>query len=238
MMLKIRHPAVRKVAGLGLSWLMRRWVGTLSVRYRNLTSLDVEPRQGNASGPFLYALWHHDVAVLTAHYGGPHLCALISEHADGRLITEASRHLRMKSVAGSSTRGGIRAVRQMLRQKGHVNLAVTPDGPHGPLHEVKPGVIYLAAKSGLPIVPLGVGYRGAWRLRSWDRLVIPRLAGKVQCVGGEPIHVPADANRAALEAYRLQLQEALDHVHDVAAEMIDPTASREARGEARASEGP
>src|SRR5437660_232716 len=77
----IRHPSVIKLAGLGLSWLLRRWVGTLGVRYRNLSEHDVEPRLGNTAGPYLFALWHQDIFPLTARYAGPHLCTMISEHA-------------------------------------------------------------------------------------------------------------------------------------------------------------
>ncbi len=219
--MKIRHPAMNKVAGLALSWVLRRWVGTLSFRYRNLTALDVEPRQDNGAGPYLYAFWHQDVVALTARYAGPHLCTMISEHADGQLITEAGRHLRMKTVAGSSTRGGIRALRQMLRQKGPVSLVITPDGPRGPVHEVKMGVVYLASRSGLPIVPIGVGYRRAWRMRTWDGLVIPWPCGKIYCVGGAPIRVPAAADRETLEAYRLQVQDALNHAHAVARGLVE-----------------
>ena len=228
--MKIRHPAVRKIAGLALSWLMKRWLNTLSIRFRNLSPLDVEPRQDNLSGPFLIALWHQDIAVMTARYAGPHLCPLISEHADGQLITEASRHLRMKAVIGSSTRGAVRAVRQMLNRKGTGSLVITPDGPKGPRNEVKTGVVYLASRSGLPVVPLGISYQRAWRLRTWDRLAIPWPCSKVYCVGGAPIHVPPDASRETLETYRLQVQDALIHVHEVAKWMSERRARKAAAG--------
>jgi lysophospholipid acyltransferase (LPLAT)-like uncharacterized protein len=212
----IRHPVLRKIAGLMLSGLIRGLASSVSFRYRSLALEDVEPRQDNLQGPYLYSLWHEDLPILAAWYGGPHLCTLISEHADGQLISEAVRHMRMKTVAGSSTHGGIRAVRQMLRQPQHLHLVVTPDGPHGPRRQVKPGLVYLASRSGLPIVPLVVGYRRAWRLRSWDRLAIPRPGGKVFCLGGAPVHVPADIGKAELEMYRVQVQEAMDTVHELA----------------------
>lgn len=214
--MKIRHPAIRKFTGLALSWLLRRWLNTLSFRFRSLTALDVEPRQDNPAGPFLYAFWHQDVVTMTARFAGPYMCPLISEHADGQLITEAGRHLRMKSVVGSSTRGAVRAVRQMLNRKGSVNLVITPDGPKGPRNEVKAGVVFLASRSGLPVVPMGFGYRRAWRMRTWDRLAIPCPGSRVCCVGGAPIRVPPDASREVLEAYRIEVQDALNHAHDVA----------------------
>ena len=214
--MKIRHPAVRKLAGLGLSWVLRRWINTISFKFRNLSPTDLEPRQDNPAGPFLVAFWHQDVAVMTARYAGPHMRPLISEHADGQLINEAGRHLRMKAVMGSTTRGAVRAVRQMVNHKGPVNLVITPDGPKGPKFEVQSGVVYLASRGGLPILPIGYGYGKAWRLPTWDRMVIPWPGSEVYCVGGVPIHVPPDAGREELEVYRMRVQEAMNHARAVA----------------------
>jgi lysophospholipid acyltransferase (LPLAT)-like uncharacterized protein len=214
--MKIRHPAFTKIGGLALSWLLRRLAGTLSLCYRNLTPLDVEPRQSNRTCPYMYAFWHENVTLLTACYAGPHLCTMISEHADGQIITEAGRHLRMNTVSGSTTRGGLRASRQMLRQKESVSLVITPDGPRGPARVAQGGVVYLASRSGLPIVPIAVGYRSAWRLPTWDRMALPCPGSKVYCVGGAPIHVPARAKRETLEVYRVKVQDALNEAQEAA----------------------
>jgi lysophospholipid acyltransferase (LPLAT)-like uncharacterized protein len=209
--MKLRHPLFKKLAGAMLSGLLRSWQSTISISFHSLSSHDVEPRHDNLDR-YLYSIWHEDLAIMTAQYGGPHMCPLVSEHTDGQLLSEASRHLRMRCVPGSSTRGGIRAIRELLRQK-NAHLVVTPDGPRGPRQVVKQGLIYLASRSGLPIVPLCAGYRRAWRLRTWDQLAIPCPFSKVYCVGGAPIAVPADLDRNGLERYRLLVQEAMDFAH-------------------------
>jgi lysophospholipid acyltransferase (LPLAT)-like uncharacterized protein len=124
--------------------------------------------------------------------------------------------MRMKSAVGSSTRGGVRALRQILRQHGQLSLAVTPDGPRGPRREVKSGAIYLASRGGLPIVPIAVGFQRAIRLRTWDRLAMPWPGSKVHCFGGEPIVVPPDLDREGLEDYRTVVQRAMDKLQELA----------------------
>jgi lysophospholipid acyltransferase (LPLAT)-like uncharacterized protein len=134
---------------------------------------------------------------------------LISQHADGLIVAEICKHLRMGVVRGSSTRGGVEAVRQLLRPGRYRCVAVTPDGPRGPRRQVQMGIIYLASKLGWPIVPVGVGYRKPWRLRSWDRLAIPRPYQPSAFVTAEPIVVPAGLDREGLETYRRKLEDAL-----------------------------
>ena len=85
-----------------------------------------------------------------------------------------------------------------------------PDGPRGPRRHVELGLIYLAAKTGLPIVLVGVGHQRAWRLNTWDRFVVPRpwSTAAVVLVGADS--VPEDAGRAQLEEYRAQVEKALN----------------------------
>lgn len=73
-------------------------------------------------------------------------------------------------------------------------------------------MVYLAARTGLPIVPVGFGFANAWRARSWDRFALPKPFSDVWAVTGEPIVVPADVSRADLETYRCRVQQAMDEV--------------------------
>src|ERR1700682_2061333 len=78
---------------------------------------------------------------------------------------------RYRDPAVNPRKRGPRALRQMARniQSGAArHIAVTPDGPRGPRRTVQPGLVYLAGLTGLPIVPVGFAYRGAWRMNSWD----------------------------------------------------------------------
>jgi lysophospholipid acyltransferase (LPLAT)-like uncharacterized protein len=207
--MKIRRRWMIKAVGFAVAWLVRLWVGTVRYHYRPLGP-NLDPHQPGFAGRYLYAFWHENILIPAYHYGRRDVYVLISEHADGRLIAEACRHLGFRTVEGSTTRGGTKALRGMRRLAKVAHLAITPDGPRGPRRQVQQGLVYLAAKTGLPIVPIGVAFGGAWRMRSWDRFVLPHPYSAAWLVTTEPIRVPADADKEGLEAYRRLVEQELD----------------------------
>jgi lysophospholipid acyltransferase (LPLAT)-like uncharacterized protein len=206
--MKIRQRWLIKALGFAVAWVVKLWIGTLRYRYRPLGP-NVDPNQPGFEGRYIYAFWHENMLLLAYQYGRRDIRVLISQHADGQLIAEACRHLKFRLVRGSTTRGGAEAVRQMLRLAGGSHLAITPDGPRGPRRQVQPGLVYLAAKTGLPIVPIGIAFHRAWRMRSWDRFALPHPWSAAECVTAEPIEVPEDADKEQLEAYRRRIEEAM-----------------------------
>lgn len=213
--MKLRHPVLIKSAGLAASWAIRFWIGTLRYSYRSLGP-NVEPHQRGLEGRYIYAFWHENILLPAYHYGRPDIRVLISQHADGQLIAEVCRHLRFGLVRGSTTRGGVEAVRRMLRESRRAHLAITPDGPRGPRRQVQMGLVYLAAKTELPIIPMGIGFERPWRLRSWDRFAVPKPWSRSVCITAEPVHVPSEADKDELEAYRLRVEQTLHQVTEQA----------------------
>jgi len=217
--MKIRHPVLIKAMGFAIAWLVRLWIGTLRYRYRPLGA-NLDPNQPNFQGRYLYAFWHENILVPDYHYGRRDIHVLISEHADGQLIAEACRHLGFRVVRGSATRGGARAIRQMVRRSRSAHLAITPDGPRGPRRQVQPGVVYLAALTGLPIVPFGIAFERAWRMSSWDRFAVPWPWSAAVCVTAAPIYVPENLRKDQLEPYRLLVQQAMDTASAAAERLV------------------
>jgi lysophospholipid acyltransferase (LPLAT)-like uncharacterized protein len=213
--MKIRHPWIIKIAGFLIASLVRCWIATLSYRYRWFGK-NVDPHQPNFDGRYVYIFWHENMLLPLYHYGRADVWVLISQHADGQLITEVCHRMRFRTVSGSTTRGGVQAVRKMLRLSTHGHLAITPDGPRGPRRVVQPGLIYLASRTGLPIVPIGIGYHRPWRMNSWDRFALPRPFTRGYCITADPIVVPADSTREQLEDYRLRVEEILHRVSSMA----------------------
>jgi lysophospholipid acyltransferase (LPLAT)-like uncharacterized protein len=216
--MKIRHPVLIRMLGFLGAWLIRLWVGTVQYRYRCLDPR-VEPSQLHER--YIFAFWHENILLLAYHYGRPDVWVLVSQHADGQLIAEICWHVGFSVIRGSTTRGGTEAVRQMLRTARAAHLVITPDGPRGPRRHVQMGLVYLAARTGLPVVPIGIGYCRPWRLRSWDRFAVPRLFSRGRCVIGVPITVPAGAEKEQLEPYRQLVEEALHAVTDLAQRWAD-----------------
>jgi lysophospholipid acyltransferase (LPLAT)-like uncharacterized protein len=206
--MKIRHPFLIKLCGILIAWAVRLWLAT--VRYRHCpVGRDHTPYAPDLPGRFIYAFWHEDMLVIAHQYAKPDVHVLISRHADGQIIAEAVKRLGLKVVTGSSTRGGLDALLQMKELARRSHLVFTPDGPRGPRQKVQIGIVYTAARTGLPIVPIGLAYSNAWRARSWDRLALPKPFSRAVGVTLPPIHVPHVEDREQLEVYRQQIEAAL-----------------------------
>jgi lysophospholipid acyltransferase (LPLAT)-like uncharacterized protein len=205
---------IRAAAWLA-SWIVRALVGTLRYHYRALGP-SMRPRDLDHSGPYIFAFWHEKLLLLAYHYGRPNIHVLISQSADGELITQLMQSLGFSAVRGSSTRGGVQAVRHCLRLAANGHLAFTPDGPRGPRRRVQDGLLYLASRTGVPVVPVGIGYCRPWRARSWDRFAVPCPWSRACCITGMPIAIPADMDRQQMPAYRQQVEAAHQQIDALA----------------------
>ena len=214
--MKIRNRHLVRAAGRVGAGIAQLLVRSLSVRV-HCVGPDVGLGRFALSDRFIYAIWHENLLLPAARFGAPDLAVLISAHADGQILGGLITAMGMEMVVGSTTRGGVEAVRNLLRPDVRWrNLAVTPDGPRGPRRVVQSGIIYVASRTGMKIVPLGVGYHRPWRLRSWDRFAVPRPFSRGRILVGEPISVPPHLRSAGLEEYRVGVQAEMDRLNDLA----------------------
>ncbi|MDH5295753.1 MAG: lysophospholipid acyltransferase family protein [Nitrospirota bacterium] len=103
----------------------------------------------------IIAFWHGRQLMMPLAYRGQLASILISQHRDGEIIARIMQYFGFKAIRGSSTRGGLRAIRQLVKAgRDGGDLVVTPDGPKGPACKVQSGVVYLAKATGFPIIPL------------------------------------------------------------------------------------
>jgi lysophospholipid acyltransferase (LPLAT)-like uncharacterized protein len=101
------------------------------------------------------AFWHAQQLMIPIGYRGAGSHVLISRHGDGEIIARIIAKFGHEAVRGSSTRGGAGALRALIKLgRSGRDVVVTPDGPKGPRHVAKLGVVQLAKATGLPIVPL------------------------------------------------------------------------------------
>ncbi len=201
--MKLRHPRLIALVAFVATMLIRVWTCTLRLRTQSRQPHPVDPTQQR----LIYAFWH-DSLLAPATFVRTNVRVLISHHADGELIARVCHYLGHGVVRGSTTRGGTAALMRLIRsESGH--LAITPDGPRGPRRRVQIGIIQLASTTGLPIVPVGVGYSRAWHARSWDRFSIPQPLSTVTGVILDPIFVPSNLNREQLEQFREDVEAVL-----------------------------
>ena len=105
---------------------------------------------------------------------------------------------------------GARAIRELIRWvRDGWDIALTVDGPRGPRHVLKPGVLEIAKLTGCPIVPAAVSSKSYWQFRSWDKFQFPRPFTRIQVVFGDPVLVPRESTPDALESQRKQIERTL-----------------------------
>lgn len=207
--MKLEGWRARVVIAFGFH-LLQLWARTLRFEVEDRAALVDTPPMPRYIG----ALWHNRLLLL------PHViqrflpqrkgAALISASRDGALLADLVRRFGFDVVRGSSSRKGVAAMLQLADVMANGRDAViTPDGPRGPAYVIGPGIVFLAQKSGAAVVPINMEYSNCWRLKSWDRFVLPRPFSKVRVIFGPPHAVPTTATDEAFESERMRLQNAM-----------------------------
>ena len=189
---------------------MQLWA--LTLRYK------IEDRAGVVgkvtAQNYIASLWHNRLLifpfVLRRFFPDRHGAALISASRDGELLADAIKRFDYDVVRGSSSRLGASAILQLSQTLASGrDVVITPDGPRGPVYELGPGIVFLAQKSGAAVVPVNIEYSSCWRLKSWDRFILPRPFAKVHVIIGSPLHVELSDTPQQFEAERQRLQQAM-----------------------------
>ncbi|MBL8059667.1 MAG: lysophospholipid acyltransferase family protein [Chthonomonas sp.] len=138
----------------------------------------------------------------------------MSPSRDGDLLSRLFDRLGLATIRGSTGRQGIRALIESISAlKAGTSLALTPDGPRGPAEEVQDGVLAMAKKSGVPIVPMSSSAQRKSFVKSWDRFLVPMPFSRCVVVFGEPIIVED------MEVARVQLKQSMNEVQRRADEL-------------------
>lgn len=187
---------------------------TWRVRFTNPRTI---PDVHSTGARVIYVLWHGTLLPLLWAHRDRGVAIMVSEHSDGEIITRIARSLGFRAIRGSTSRGAARALLGACREieAGH-DIAVTPDGPRGPARSVAPGAIAIARRTGAAMVPVAAHADRAWRLRSWDRFVIPKPFARVTIAYDDPIRVPRDASRDDTEETE-RLRAGIDRAGEAAA---------------------
>ena len=160
--------------------------------------------------PVIFAFWHGQLLPLVHFHRNQGIVVLVSDHSDGEYITRVILQHGFGVARGSSTRGGVKGLKGILRAaREGKDLGFTPDGPKGPRQVFKWGALVAAQLSGLPVIPLSLGADRAWYVNSWDRFMIPKPFSSLRIRYGTPRWVPRDAGKEALKGVALELEEEL-----------------------------
>ena len=157
-------------------------------------------------GTVIYAFWHSRLLILSYAHRFENIRILISKHQDGEYIALAISGLGYKSIRGSTRRGGIRAMKELIHAESQYDIGITPDGPRGPKEKVQDGVLYLAYKTGKPIIPVSCNAKLKRVLNSWDDFMIPKFFSPAKIIYGKPILV---SSKEEIDYARELLQKSL-----------------------------
>ncbi len=177
--------------------MIRSVTATVCPRAEGVEILDELESRGERA---VLAFFHGRQFLLTGYLAGRRLGVMSSLSRDGELQTRVMEGLGFAVVRGSASRSGARGLIGMKRlmEKGfHATFAV--DGPKGPIYEVKPGAVYLAKKTGAPVIGMAASARPARIFtRAWDQYLLPWPFARGSVVFGSPLYFDEDTSDGAL----------------------------------------
>lgn len=206
-----------KIQGRLARWLIALGFYLLQILARTLR-YQIDDRAGvvgeRREETYIAALWHNRLLlisfVLKKFLPDRDGAGLISASRDGDLIADVTHRFGFDVVRGSSSRMGASALLELgeVLASGR-DVLITPDGPRGPAYELGPGIIFLAQKTGASIVPVNMEYSSCWRVKSWDRFIIPKPFSRVHVIIGQPEKIRSTSSNEEFERERLRLQNVL-----------------------------
>lgn len=208
---------ILKIDGWRARWLIAFGFYLLKVLGRTLR-YHVDDRAGILGKPvtenFIGSLWHNRLLifplVLRRFFPNRSGAALISASRDGDLLSDAIHRFDYDVVRGSTSKLGASALLQLGEVLANgCDVVITPDGPRGPVYELGPGLIFLAQKTGARVLPMNLEYSRCWRVKSWDRFIIPKPFSKVRVSIAQPHQVRSTSTDEEFEGERLRLQNAM-----------------------------
>lgn len=188
---------------------------SITLRPKVVKSEKVDPSEN-----YVYAFWHNKIVVSCLSLRGPiKSVVLASPSKDGELIAVASEKMGYEVVRGSSNKESVKSLIKLigLVKKGY-NAGTPVDGPKGPVYKVKPGMLYIAQKSGKKLVPVGSASSNTWIFeKTWDKFGFPKPFAKTACIVGDPIEIPKGAD---LDEYALMVEAELNRLDREAEELL------------------
>jgi lysophospholipid acyltransferase (LPLAT)-like uncharacterized protein len=214
---RIKRLQASAIAALGYP-LVNALGRTLRWRVEGLHHYDAIVAAGRQP---VMAFWHGRILPATVFFRGRGIVVITSENFDGEWIARIIERFGYGTARGSTTRGGRRAMRQLMREMERGRPAgFTVDGPRGPARVAQPGAVWLARTTGNPVLPFHLEAARYWSVRSWDRTQIPKPFSRVALAIGEPLEVPRDVSAEQLESIRGELDRRLKALEERAAALL------------------
>lgn len=196
-MKKLKRKIQKKLIPFLAYCLSRLINSTLKITVKNEDRLAAIKKDNR---PIIFAFWHGHLWLTSYHFRDRGYIGLASPSRDGEYISRLLMKFGWNIIRGSSSRGGARSLLKLIKKlKEGRDIVITPDGPQGPIHQVKPGIVYLAQKTDSVIIPVGVYFKKKVKFSSWDQFQLPYPFTKAALVYGDEIELRADLSEKELE---------------------------------------
>ncbi len=211
---KIRQDTLRFIGNYFLYHAVNVLCKTLRITFVNKSVMD---RLDGGNKNYVIAFWHGTMLLPWYLNRNKSCAAIISKSKDGDLLAKILKQWGYQVVRGSSSTGGSVALGVMVDYaKNNYSIAITPDGPRGPVYKLKAGAVITAKKSGIPLVLAGVGYKKNRKLKSWDKFQIPGLFSQVKVVFSNPVYVDGGLGYTETSKLILECERELNKVQSEA----------------------
>jgi len=169
----------------------------------------------------IMGFWHGRILPATIYFRNRGIVVITSSNFDGEWIAGIIQRFGYGTARGSSSRGGSRALIQMMRDmEAGKPTGFTLDGPRGPARVAHSGAVWLSKATGNPVLPFHLEASRHWTVNSWDQTQIPKPFSTVALVVGEPFFVPEDTSETEIEAARQQLEQRLQQLETRARALV------------------
>jgi lysophospholipid acyltransferase (LPLAT)-like uncharacterized protein len=199
---------------INVGWLLMRLM--YAIARPHVVNPEVFKEVTESRKPVILPIWHGRMLFPIIHHRDMGIVPLISMSRDGEMISKTIERLGYGSIRGSSSKRSKEALQEMeaiLKKDGSI-VAITPDGPRGPRHSVKPGVIHLARETGAVILSMSFSAQKPKVLRSWDKFLLWRPFSRLILIYGEPISFDKsgdfDEQKELLRSSMIELEQKAD----------------------------
>ena len=184
-----------------------------TTRFKEINAEQVRDLVPDKNQNAIFVFWHNRMFFMTYFmairyiYRGHRVVVFSSHSKDGEIMTRLESSLGASVIRGSTSKGAIKGLINLFRKAltGY-SPVITPDGPRGPKYEVQDGLVFLAQKTGFPIIPISWNANRFHRFKSWDSFMIPLPFARVRVTYGQPVIAQAHEDK---EALRQRIKDAL-----------------------------
>ena len=187
----------KKILRTKLAYSIVCWIGAKYIKFVSFTTKwsfinkKYVENLWKKNEAFILCFWHGRLLMMPLSWNKKKkINVLISAHPDGQLLSKTVEHFDIKTIIGSSSKGGSEAVRNIIKSlKSGISIGMTPDGPRGPRMKINSAIIKIASLTGSKIVPLAYSVKRKFFLNSWDKFLVALPFGKGCFVWGRPIKI-------------------------------------------------